>query len=68
MDSNQEKAIDLITQAAELMGWQIAIPGGPEVEETDEIKYMIIGTPNAIEKITDILEDEEDLTYEPTFH
>ncbi len=68
MDSNQERAIQLITTAAELMGWQIAISGGPNIDEEEDVKYMIIGMPEELDKITDILEDTEELKDEPIFH
>lgn len=47
----EAKALELISQAAELLGWQIAFDG-----TADEVRYMIIGEPEYVNDIVNILE------------
>ena len=50
MESNTEKATKLLSEAADLLGWQIVIPND------EDVQYIIIGTTEALDKILDKLE------------
>jgi len=50
MTPEETKAIALISEAAELLGWQI-------IFSTEDIKYIIIAHPEVADQITTSLEE-----------
>lgn len=49
-EENFDLAMELIAEACELIGWQVAIPN------SEAVSYLIIGTGPAVDIITDKLE------------
>lgn len=51
----QNHAMQLIAEAAEILGWQISFR-----QDQEEIEYIIIGTAKAVDEITTKIEDWHD--------
>lgn len=52
MNQTEQKAIEMIMQAAEMLGWQVAFDG-----QADEVSYMILGEPSVVDKIVEAIEE-----------
>lgn len=51
MTNDDRKAIQLISEAATLLGWEITFDA-----TSDDVSYIIIAKPNIIEKLIDKIE------------
>lgn len=52
MNQTEQKAINMIMEAAALLGWQVAFDG-----QADEVSYIILGEASVVDKIVEAIEE-----------
>lgn len=53
-EEREKRAIKLLTEAAELLSWNVAFDGNAE-----NVDYVILGLPEKVDRIVELIEKDE---------